>query len=194
MSTVLVLAAVLGAFAFWADTNVTAEPLAPEERQRITAVCSRIRFPEVPPDVLINYWTAFTWLQQYDPGKELLLRAVSGDCLPLPSPSATCMLQRVTIYCCLVLQLATVADAQQRTLWQSSLSAPPRAGNEADAAALAEVQADCRLWWTPRAPALVCDTNEATFDLQVTGSWGESGWGPGVCWHLGPPTKCSPLL
>ena len=59
--------------------NIAAEPLAPEERQRIAAVCSRIRFPDVPPDVLINYWTAFQWLQQYDPGKELLLRAVSGD-------------------------------------------------------------------------------------------------------------------
>jgi len=76
----VLLAAVLAAFAIWADANITAEPLAslaPEQRERVAAVCSRIRFPEVPPDVLLNYWTCFKWLQEYDKTKELLLRAVS---------------------------------------------------------------------------------------------------------------------
>ncbi len=77
----ILLAAVLAAFAIWADANIAAEPptpLTPQQRERIAAVCSRIRFPEVPPNVLLNYWDCYEWLQAYDPNKELLLRAVSG--------------------------------------------------------------------------------------------------------------------
>ena len=73
----------LAAFALWADTNIAVEPLRDASRERTAAICSRIRFPEVPPDVLLNYWTAFSWLQQYDSGKELVLRAVrsqKGNC------------------------------------------------------------------------------------------------------------------
>ncbi len=65
------------------------------------------------------------------------------------------------------LELATAADAQQRALWQSSLSDPPRDGDQRDAADAQAVAADCRLWWTPRVPPLVANTKEATFQLQV---------------------------
>jgi len=68
------------------------------------------------------------------------------------------------------LQLATAADAQQRALWHSSLSDPPSDRIEADATAAKAVMAECLLWWTPRAPALVPDTNSGTFQLQVTKS------------------------
>jgi len=174
----VLLAAVLAAFALWADANIAvtpAEPLAPEQRQLIAAICSRIRFPKVPPGVLLNYWACYKWLQAYDTNKDLLLRAVSTVWhrlwpwllvqafdllffklvaeLPLP-PTA--------------LQITTAADAEQRALWQSSLSDLPYAGDEADAAAAQAAQAECLLWWTPRKPALVSDTDEATFHLQVT--------------------------
>lgn len=74
----------LAAFALWADANIAAGPLSPADRQRIAAVCSRIRFPDVPPDVLLNYWAAFKWLQLYDSGKKLLLRAVGPQPTLLP--------------------------------------------------------------------------------------------------------------
>ena len=53
-------------------------------------------------------------------------------------------------------------------MWHSSLSDPPLEGDEEDAAAAKAVKAECLLCWTPRVPALVPDTNSATFQLQVT--------------------------
>ena len=75
---VVTCAAVLAAFALWANANIADVRLADDARGRIAAVCSCIRFPEVPPDVLINYWACFSWLQQYDRNRDLLLRAVSA--------------------------------------------------------------------------------------------------------------------
>ena len=54
--------AVLAAFASWADTNIAAGPLADSDRERIAAVCSRSRFPDIAPDVLVNYWDYFSWM------------------------------------------------------------------------------------------------------------------------------------
>ncbi len=76
----------LAAFALWANANIAVGPMAPEQRERVAAVCSRIRFPDVPPDVLLNCWACFKWLQAYDPNKDLLLRAVSGGLYRLASP------------------------------------------------------------------------------------------------------------
>ena len=65
------------AFALWENANIADVRLADDARDRIAAVCSLIRFPEVPPDVLINYWACFSWLQQYDRNRDLLLRVHS---------------------------------------------------------------------------------------------------------------------
>ncbi|KAI7842075.1 hypothetical protein COHA_004271 [Chlorella ohadii] len=130
--------AVLAAFATWAKANIGVQPFDPGQRDRVAAVCSRIRFPEVPPDVLMNYWTCFKWLQAYDPNKDLLLCA-----------------------------LATANDSQQPALWLSSLSDPPLEGDAADGAAAKAVTTECLLWWTPRVPALVSDTDEVVFQLQI---------------------------
>ena len=197
----VLLAAVLAAFELYdaADANIAvtpAEPLAPEQRDRVAAICSRIRFPKVPPGVLLNYWACSKWLQAYDPNKDLL-RAVSAVWhrlwpwllvqafdllflklvaeLPLP-PTA--------------LQITTAADPEQRALWQSSLPDPPYAGDVADAAAAQAAQAECLLWWTPRQPALVSDTDEATFHLQVTKV--ESRGSSKLAWCLG--SSCWVLL
>lgn len=47
--------AVPATFALWENANIADVRLADDARDRIAAVCSLIRFPEVPPDVLINY-------------------------------------------------------------------------------------------------------------------------------------------
>jgi len=173
------LPAVLAAFALWAEANITATPLAPEQKERIAAVCSRIRFPAVPPDVLLNYWACFKWLQAYDPNKDLLLRAVGSlACLLTPNALLLLLDDVCTLYgryrragpplAQSAVQLATAVDANQRALWQSSLFHPPNLFDAADAAAARELEAACRFWWTPRVPALLSDTNAATFQLQVT--------------------------
>ncbi|KAI7842076.1 hypothetical protein COHA_004272 [Chlorella ohadii] len=133
-------ATVLAAFALWADANINCEPEALVHRVWVAAVCSRIRFPEVPPDVLLNYWTSFKWLQAYDPNRDLLLCA-----------------------------LATAADAQQRALWQSSMSAPPMDGDEADTFHAQQAKSLFLLWWTPRVPPSLPDSDidTATFDFQL---------------------------
>ena len=167
----------LGAFALWADTNIGVEPFDPGQRERVAAVCSRIRFPEVPADVLLNYWAFFKWLQRYDPSKDLLLRAVSAIWRWFARLHVSCNLLGTPAHSCAeaagnqplpftAAQLVTASDVRQHTMWQSSLAVK---SNEAEAAATRAFTAECHLWWTPRAPALVSDTDEATFHLQVTG-------------------------
>ncbi len=77
----LACTAVLAAFAAWANANMPAGSLSEEAHQCIAAICSRIRFPELPPDVVLNYWACFGWLQQFDGTRELPLRAVSAGCV-----------------------------------------------------------------------------------------------------------------
>lgn len=90
--TDILLAAVLAAFALWANENIDCEPLELEQRSWISAICSRIRFPDVPPDVLLNYWMRYEWLQAYDPSKDLLMRAVRAGGWCLLCHAACCML------------------------------------------------------------------------------------------------------
>ncbi|KAI7842077.1 hypothetical protein COHA_004273 [Chlorella ohadii] len=69
-------ATVLAAFAAWANANMAAGSLSEEAHQGIAAIFSRIRFPELLPDVVLNYWACFGWLQQFDGTRELPLRAI----------------------------------------------------------------------------------------------------------------------
>ena len=78
MHRILVCPAVMAAFAAWANANMAAGSLSEDAHQCIAAICSRIRFPELPPDVVLNYWACFGWLQQFDGSRELPLRAVSA--------------------------------------------------------------------------------------------------------------------
>lgn len=49
--------------------------------EQLAAVFSRIRFPDVPVHILLNYHRQFRALQRFDPDKELLLLAVSSPCV-----------------------------------------------------------------------------------------------------------------
>lgn len=75
-------ATVLAAFAYWAQRN------KPVNTEQIAAICSRIRFPAIPLSVLHNYWRTHDFMQRFDPGDQILLRAVScGTSPPHPSHS-----------------------------------------------------------------------------------------------------------
>lgn len=64
----------LAAFAFWAEQNI--KEITPDARQRIAAICSRIRFPAIPSHILDNYYTCHSFMRTFDPNRELLFRAV----------------------------------------------------------------------------------------------------------------------
>ncbi|PRW39271.1 hypothetical protein C2E21_6885 [Chlorella sorokiniana] len=65
---------VLAALAYWLR-----EALVEQEhpgRQRIASVCSRIRFPNIPPAMLHLYWAYWRFLREFDPNNAVLKHAV----------------------------------------------------------------------------------------------------------------------
>ncbi len=66
--------AVLAAFAFWAQRNI--KETGADARQRIAAICSFIRFPDIPASVLLSYHKCHHFMRTFDPYRELLCVAV----------------------------------------------------------------------------------------------------------------------
>jgi hypothetical protein len=66
---------VLAAFAFWAQQNI--KETDADARQRIAAICSLIRFPDIPASVLLSYHKCHSFMRTFDPDRELLCMAVS---------------------------------------------------------------------------------------------------------------------
>ena len=96
LSCHLLFPAVLAAFAYWAEHNINSEDddedeedEGEEECERIQAICSRIRFPDIPASILLSYYSHFKFMRWFDPDKELLLRAVSE--LQLHALACTCL-------------------------------------------------------------------------------------------------------
>lgn len=69
--------AVLAAAAQWFDRNLQLMPAA-QRKQRIDAICSLVRFPSVPPVILLSLYAAAEFLQEFDPDGQLLTLAVSS--------------------------------------------------------------------------------------------------------------------
>ncbi len=67
--------AVLAAFAFWAQRNI--KETDADARQRIAAICSLIRFPDIPASVLLSYHLCQSFMRTFDPDNRLQCMAVS---------------------------------------------------------------------------------------------------------------------
>lgn len=70
-------ATVLAAFCIWVENRPPGDEVPRDAAEHVSAICSRIRFPEIPPSLLHAFWAQFAFLRSFDPGKQILLRAVS---------------------------------------------------------------------------------------------------------------------
>lgn len=68
---------VLAAFCCWVENGPADDRAGRSAVDRVAAICSRIRFPAIPPPLLHCYWAQFGFLRRFDPGNQILLRAVS---------------------------------------------------------------------------------------------------------------------
>lgn len=71
---------VLAAFCYWVESGPAGEHrdvVHEVHEARLAAICSRIRLPVIPPSLLHSYWAQFRFLRRYDPGNQILLRAVT---------------------------------------------------------------------------------------------------------------------
>ena len=69
------LPAVLAAFAYWMERYP--HPFGIDLKQHTAVICSRIRFPAIPPSVLSMFYKHCSFIHIFDSDKELLIRAVS---------------------------------------------------------------------------------------------------------------------
>ena len=71
-------ATVLAAFCCWVESKPAGDRSRRDTDERIAAILSRIRLPAIPPALLHCFWAQFAFLRRWDPGNQILLRAVSG--------------------------------------------------------------------------------------------------------------------
>jgi hypothetical protein len=127
---------VLAAFACWVERNI--QELDEQGIEQVTAICSRIRFPDIPAGMLRNYWTNWSFLNQFDPGCDILSRA-----------------------------LVAASDPQQVDMWKRYIDDNSDDDEDDGMLTVAQFKAKCASWWQPREPQLAPDDGAAEFAVEV---------------------------
>ena len=163
----------LAAFAYWAELNIKEGDAGKEER--IQAICSRIRFPDIPASVLLNYHAHYPFMRWFDPDKELLMRAVrSPYSASSPKPAQSHQLLRhgcsqpVVPQTATCMQIASAAEPEMRNIWGSAVTEVDNlADNDAEKATAGAIKAKMERWWLPRVPQLGAHPAPASLQFEA---------------------------